>query len=912
MFTDIEGSTVRWDRDPEAMRDAVRHHDALMRAAIERAGGIVFKTIGDAFCAVFWGADDAVPAALAATRDLAAADFSAVGGVRVRIALHVGTADERDSDYFGPTLNRVARLLSIGHGEQILLSEAAAEAALASLPPGAELRDMGVHRLKDLTAPEHVFQLTAVGLTADFPPLRSLNVANNNLPQQVTRLVGRDRDVAEIQAIVDGERIVTLLGTGGVGKTRCALQVGAEMLDRFQDGVWFADLAPLGDGTLVAGEIGSIFNVQESASRPMLDTLVRHLASKRLLLILDNCEHLIEASAKVAAALARACPGVNVLATSREPLNVRGEIVHRLPTLSVPHAAKHLTAHGALEHGAIVLFDMRARAVNPRFSVTDDNAGVVAEICRRLDGIPLAIELAAARVKSMSVRDLAARLDERFRLLTGGDRSALPRQQTMRALIDWSYDGLSQDERAVFRALSVFAGGFRTHTAVAVCSSEILDEYAVMDCVASLVEKSMVVMEASDDDSRYRLLESTRAYAREKATEHGELHAVALRHARAYAELAEQHERDYDTAPSPAWCAAVDFDLENVRAALSWSFGADGDVLAGQRLAATLGRIMLSVAAAEARRWVKTALERVGPATPSLRVARLKLADAALASVLNQFKPAVTAAQEALVRFDELADRHGIADAKRFAGRSMVRMGRVAEGEALLRAALETYAALGTRRIGGTLRDLAVARSLEADLAGARDLFARALDVFRESEDEENVAVTAAALAEAEFACGDAETALSLAEESLQAMRGFGRDRMAAALLGNIAAYLISLECYDLAQGHARAALELALEVDAQASVTFALQHLAAAAALQPRPEGQAVDDAFARIARITGCVDARLAELEVVREFTEEREYVATLEVLREQFADERIMELMNDGRSWTLERAVQAASAL
>jgi predicted ATPase/class 3 adenylate cyclase len=912
MFTDIEGSTVRWDRDPDAMRDAVRHHDALMRDAIERAGGIVFKTIGDAFCAVFWRAEDAVSAALAATRDLAATDFGAVGGVRVRIALHVGTADERDSDYFGPTLNRVARLLSIGHGEQILLSEAAAEAALASLPPGTELRDMGVHRLKDLTAPERVFQLTAIGLAADFPPLRSLNVANNNLPQQVTRLVGRDRDVAEIEAIVDGERIVTLLGTGGVGKTRCALQVGAEMLDRFEDGVWFADLAPLGDGNLVAGEIGSIFNVQEAASRPMLDTLVRHLASKRLLLILDNCEHLIEACANVAAGLVRACPGVKVLATSREPLNVRGETVHRLPTLSVPRATKHLTAHGALEHGAVVLFDMRAHAVNPRFSVTDDNAGVVAEICRRLDGIPLAIELAAARVKSMSVRDLAARLDERFRLLTGGDRSALPRQQTMRALIDWSYDGLSQDERAVFRALSVFAGGFRTHTTAAVCSSETLDEYAVMDTVASLVEKSMVVMEASDDDSRYRLLESTRAYAREKAAEHGELRSVAVRHAGAYADLAEQHEREYDSAPSPAWCAKVDFDLENVRAALAWSFGADGDVLTGQRLAATLGRIMLSVAAAAARRWVKTALERVGPETPPLTVARLQLADAALASVLNQFKPALTAAQEALARFEELADRRGIADARRFAGRSMVRMGRVTEGEVLLRAALETYAALGTRRIGGTLRDLAVARSLEADLAGARDLFARALDVFRESEDEENVAVTAAALAEAEFACGDAETALSLAEESLQAMRGFGRDRMAAALLGNIAAYLISLECYDLAQGHARAALELALEVDAQASVTFALQHLAAAAALAPRPEVQGTDEAFARIARITGCVDARLGELEVVREFTEEREYVATLEVLRDRFPDERIMELMNDGRTWTIERAVQAASAL
>ncbi|MDB5026697.1 MAG: LuxR family transcriptional regulator, partial [Candidatus Eremiobacteraeota bacterium] len=745
MFTDIEGSTVRWDRDPDAMRDAVRHHDAIMRSAIEHCGGVVFKTIGDAFCAVFWGAGDAVGAALAAIRDLAAADFSAVGGIRVRIALHVGTADERDSDYFGPTLNRVARLLSIGHGAQILLSEAAAEAALPALPAGAELRDMGTHRLKDLTAPEHVFQLTAHDLAAEFPPLRSLNVSNNNLPQQVTSFVGRERDVAQIRAIVDAQRLVTLCGTGGVGKTRCALQVGAEMLERFADGVWFADLAPLSDGNRVASEVASIFNVQESASRPMLDTLVQQLAGKQLLLILDNCEHVIEACSKAAAALVRGCPGVRVLATSREPLNIRGEIVHPLPSLSVPRAMKGLTAHGALEYGAVALFDIRARAVNPRFAVTDDNAGIVAEICRRLDGIPLAIELAAARIKSMSVRDLAARLHERFRLLTGGDRSALPRQQTMRALIDWSYDTLAEDDRAVFRALSVFAGGFRGGTAVAVGSSEKLDEYAVIDSLASLVEKSMVVMEPSDDDSRYRLLESTRAYAREKAIEHGELHDAALRHARAYADLAELHELEYDTAILRAWNADVDFDIDNVRAAVAWSFGDEGDVLAGQRLAATLGRILLSVAAAEARRWVKAALDRVGPETPSLTVARLKLADATLASVLNQFKAALAAAQAALTLFDELGDRRGSADAKRFAGRSMVRMGRVADGEALLRASLDTHASLGTRRIGGTLRDLAVARSLESDLAGARGLFARALEVFRESEDEENVAVTAAA-----------------------------------------------------------------------------------------------------------------------------------------------------------------------
>src|SRR5271165_1220581 len=310
LFTDIEGSTVRWDRDPAAMQQAVRRHDELMRTIIAEHAGHVFKTIGDAFCAVFWNPSDALAAALHAQLALEETDFSAVDGVRVRMAVHVGTSDERDGDYFGPTLNRVARLLAIGFGGQVLLSGNAAESATSDLPAGVTLRDLGEHRLKDLTAPERVFQLVAGSLQADFPKLRSLGVFDTNLPQQLSSFVGRENDVADIERRLDEARLVTLFGAGGLGKTRCAQQVGAEMLEGFSDGVWFVDLAPLKDPTLVPHEIAAVFAVPESPNRPMLETLIKHLERKQALLLLDNCEHVIGEAAKTAVALLRGCPKI--------------------------------------------------------------------------------------------------------------------------------------------------------------------------------------------------------------------------------------------------------------------------------------------------------------------------------------------------------------------------------------------------------------------------------------------------------------------------------------------------------------------------------------------------------------------------------------------------------------------------
>ena len=473
LFTDIEGSTRLWEEHPDAMRLALERHDTLLTAAIETNNGRVFKTVGDAFCAVFSTATDALDAAIQVQLNLRNLQPSAVTSdlpLKVRLALHVGAAELRDADYFGPTVNRVARLLSVGHGGQILLSGAVQELVRDDLPPGVSLRDLGQHRLRDLQRAEHVYQVVHTELPADFPPLRSLNELPNNLPQQMTSFIGREKEIAEIRQMLATSRLVTLTGAGGTGKTRLSLQVAAEVMGEFPDGVWLVEFASLADPGLVPQTVATALSVREEPGRPIIQTLVDHLKAKTLLIVLDNCEHLLSASAQLTETLLRSCTHVRILASSREGLGIVGEHTYRVPSLTVPDPRQMLPIEKLSQYEAVKLFIDRALMVQPAFAVNNQNAPAVAHICHRLDGIPLAIELAAARVKAMSVEQISQRLNDRFRLLTGGSRTALPRQQTLRALIDWSYDLLSDKEKTLLRRLSVFAGGWTLEAAEKVCS----------------------------------------------------------------------------------------------------------------------------------------------------------------------------------------------------------------------------------------------------------------------------------------------------------------------------------------------------------------------------------------------------------------------------------------------------------
>jgi predicted ATPase/DNA-binding SARP family transcriptional activator len=731
---------------------------------------------------------------------------------------------------------------------------------------------------------------------------------NSNLPRQLTSFVAREEVLAQIITLVETSPLVTLVGTGGVGKTRTALQIGEKLLDRYGDGVWLAELAPISDPTLVSHAIARALGVQESPNRPILNTLIAYLKRRRLLLILDNCEHVIDEARAVVTAILQGCPDVRILATSREWLNIAGEHVFRMPSLAVPSKAEKLSLVEASRYEAVQLFFDRALSADERFSFSDESAPNIAEICLRLDGIPLAIELAAAWVKVLSPKQLAKKLDERFRVLTGGDRSALPRHQTMRALIDWSYDLLSNEERALFRKLSIFAGGFALETAAAVCGEE-MDEIAVLDLLSSLVDKSLVQSEPIDSGTRYRLLESTRLYAREKLTENGAYDAVAHAHAVRYLALAEELDATWETTPDRAWFARAESELENLRSAQEWALELRDDVLLGQRMAGAMHLVWWDFGAAEGQRWVQAAQDLVGAQTPAPVVAALDLAEAQLAVALSQYKASYAAGERALVRYRELGDPLRVAYSQRIVGYALVILRKIAEGEALLKQALAGARTLGKRKLtGGVLQDLATARYFAGDVATARQYSSEALAIARSIGADRGAALVAMSLAEAEFRGGDAAAALQLAGESLAVYRAFGDLRLAANALSNLAAYLVALERFDEARTSAREGLAAARDTQFAVHVTFALQHLAAVAVLRPKAGAQQREER-ARGARVLGYVDAHLVALEALREHTEQEEYDGILVALCDELGADELATLMTEGGTWSEDQAVAEA---
>lgn len=597
LMTDIEGSTRLWEQHPKPMAAALEAHDAVLRQAIAGRGGQIIKTTGDGVLAVFPRPGAALASAADAQRLLARHAWGDIDALRVRMAVHTGSAESRDGDYFGPALNRVSRLLGIANGGQILVSEVAAGLARdAGTTPG-ELVDRGEHRLRDLDRPEHVFQLIVADLPAELSTLRSLSSFRTNLTPQLTSFVGRDRELAEVRSLAERHRLVTLIGVGGTGKTRLMLQVGADLLDRHPDGVWLVELASVMDPALIATEMSRALGAAEEPRRAPLDALIEFLRSRSLLLLLDNCEHVIGAAADLVERLLETSPGLAVIATSREALSASGEIVYQVPSLDVPPRDASPEEHGQKDDAwledvrrseAVRLFAERALTASPSFAVTAENADSVVEICRRLDGIPLAIELAAARVRVLSVQEIASHLGDRFRLLTGGRRTAVPRQQTLQALIDWSWDLLSDPERTLLARLSVFSGGATLEAAAAVAAAgedfgptddvategtdgRLLD---TLDVLTRLVDRSLVVVDHGEP-SRYRMLETIRQYARERLTESGEATALHERHLAYFLSLAQQAAPALVGPESIAWLNRLDADIENIRAALEWAFESD-------------------------------------------------------------------------------------------------------------------------------------------------------------------------------------------------------------------------------------------------------------------------------------------------------------------------------------------------
>ena len=757
LFTDIEGSTKLWEKDPEDMRLALERHDAIVGQAITGHGGDVFKTVGDAFYASFGRATDAVLAAASLQRALTAEDWATlqptagVEPLRVRVALHAGEVYTRDGDYFGPTLNRVARLLATGHGGQVLISGSVAGlvgASLAAVEPGATLLDLGEHRLKDLGRAEHVYQLVLPDLASDFPRIRSLDTHPNNLPSVASSFVGREQELEELAGLLARHRLVTVTGVGGAGKTRLALQAAANVLPAFPDGAWFVDLAPLSEPSLVTEAVAAVLTPSEASgvealllghgpadADPAGTVIARRLRQKRMLLVLDNCEHVLDAAANLVDAVLRHAPSVSVLATSREPLRLHGESVWPIKPLACPDPDRYRSADAeALAslsgYEAVRLFLDRAASVQAGFAVSEANAAQIAEICHRLDGIPLAIELAAARVRLLSPAQLAQRLDDRFRLLTGGSRTALPRQQTLQALIDWSFDLLAPAEQRVLERLSVFAGPGPIDAAVAVGTGDDVDEPTAFDAVASLVEKSLLVAEDRGEARWLRLLETIRAYAGKHLASTGDGDPARVRLLSWYLDYTAPEWDWRASAQGAAWAHGLLPHYQNLRTIVLWAAERKAEAPRAIALAARLWYVWAPPR--EALTVLEALRQAVEPDTPRWDAGMIAYALALNLSALGRYDDSLRCFDEAHTALVDAGDRIREAWVVQDMGTPLIMQGNLEAAAAQCEAAVALKRAAGATPadVAIALNNLARVHWQRRDLATASSLFLEALEMI--------------------------------------------------------------------------------------------------------------------------------------------------------------------------------------
>jgi predicted ATPase/transcriptional regulator with XRE-family HTH domain/tetratricopeptide (TPR) repeat protein len=712
------------------------------------------------------------------------------------------------------------------------------------------------------------------------------------LPLALTSFVGRETELEEITALVREHRLVTITGSGGVGKTQTALHVGSALAEGTNGAVCFAGLAPITDPSFVVSTIAAAIGVQPTPNQAPMQSLLGYLQTRPLLLILDNCEQVVSEAAKVTGTLLASCPQVRILATSREPLKVAGEFTYRLPSLNLP--------------AAVGLFADRAGASDHTFTLNENTVPAVSELCAHLDGIPLAIELAAARVSFLSLKAITEGLGDRFRMLAGGDRTALARQQTMRAAIDWSYDLLSEPERRLFERMSIFAGSCTLETVAALYEGDGASKYDVLEWLSSLVDKSLVIADFEGDEARYRLLESSREYGREKLSARGEEQTILRRYLVALLDVAERVDKAVRSEGYAVWRPLLR-DMDNWRVALKFALSDRFDVLSGQRFASLLPVGFIPV---EGRQWVRLALELVDEKTPPRVVARLRFAESMCAFALREFAETVSSCQIAINLYTELGDALRVAFAQDRAGHALTSLGRIAEGKALIEAALASARVLGDRRLlAWTLRCLGYATAKGGDLVRARAYLAEALPTYREHFYAGDLAFAINDLSVYEFCAGNVEAAISHATEMLAVCRetNIGARSIATAL-NAMSVYLAASGRYDEAEERAREALDLAREHHMDVFVAYALQSLAAVTALRPPPaqiEGLS-EHAYRHAARLLGCVDRRLASLGSSRPMAQERQYERVVAALTEALGKETLAELKAAGATMTQDEAI------
>jgi predicted ATPase/class 3 adenylate cyclase len=824
LYTDIEGSTRRWDEHPEIMKAVLQRHDAIVRQAITSSGGVVFRTMGDAFCAVFPLATQGVAAALAAQRALNTEPWPPqIGSLRVRMALHTGTGEVRDADYVGPPLNRVARLLSAGHGGQTLLSQAAYDLARVTLSPGVALRDLGEHRLKDLQQPEHIFQLVTPDLPSDFPPLNVLDKRPNNLPIQRRELVGREKELAAVHALLTREStgLLTLTGPGGTGKTRLALQIAADLIDDFPDGAYFVNLTPIREPSLVISTISQTIDLRVDGGRSPAESLKEFLRDKRMLLVLDNFEQVLEAAPAVSELLAIA-PRLKVLVTSRAVLHLVGEQEYRVPALQLPDPARLPPLAMLPQYGAIALFVERAQLVNPAFELTSENAVVVAEICQKLDGLPLAIELAAARIRLLPPQAMLGRLESRLRLLTGGARDLPAHQQTLRSAVGWSYDLLGPAEQQLFRRMSLFVGGCTLEAAEAVCGDvdvgndagedagdvDMGNDTDMLEDLSSLLDKSLLHQDELNNEPRFRMLETIREYGLEMLDASGEKEAIQDRHTAYFSQLIQDDWHELSGSLQSERMSRIEAEWGNIQAVLASVLGGEpGDLEIALQMCWNL--ILFWVPSRhidEGRMWAERAVNAPGAAAmPSYAkglivagsLARVQGDHAASRALIEQVVPLLRAQgdkqtlghalfglaedavwqegpeaarplyEESIALLKEVGDEYGLSQALITAAGVATHSGDFDRARSFLEDSLAILRKRGSFEIGRVLDLLGDIARIERDYAAAEAYYGEALAFVRRGSIKVLLPALLHNIGHVAVGKGEIEEARKLFEESL-------------------------------------------------------------------------------------------------------------------------------------------------
>ena len=852
LFTDIEGSTEKWEQEPERMADALARHDVLLRTAVEAHSGRVIKTTGDGIYAAFDDAAKGLNAAIAIQQSVADPAATAGMSLPVRCGLHAGPAHERDNEFFGGTINRAARIMGLAYGGQVLASQAVADLVAGRLPAESSLRDLGAVRLKGIASSEHAYQVVHPSLRQEFPALRSLDATPNNLPQHLTSFIGREREIEEAEELLDRARLLTLLGIGGLGKTRLSLQIAGDVLDSYRDGAWLVDLAPIRDPSIMASEAAKVLGVREEPGRPLIETLCAHLKPRNLLLILDNCEHLIKPSAELVHAILGAAPEVRIIATSREALHVPGEQTYTVPPLPVPNRSDGIEALS--RSPAVRLFVERAQLHRPTFALNEQEAPAVAELVARLEGIPLALELAAARVRALTVADINVRLKDRYKLLTGGGRVLLERQQTLRALVDWSYDLLQEHEQVLLARLAVFANGFERASAEEVCGADPLAPEDVLDLLTSLVEKSLVLTEERKDGMRYRLLETIRDYAREKLTQRNEFAATAARHCNHYFEMAKAANQRLPGHDQAEWIRRIESELDNLRAAIALALEGGVDPIIAVKLEVAMqGFRTLRGYSTEGRKNVRAALALPAVEGSDQAQGHALYVGAALAAGQSDY-----------------------AEARRMLERSLV-----------LRRGLGN-----PLDIAATLSTLSWVRLHEGDAAQARACEEEALALFRKLGDRNGEAIGLQHLGEIDRELADHESARHHFEESL----AIARTIMHGELEGECERMLgeVALEEGDLLTARARftRSLEVCSGAEDKRGEATALWFLGKTDVVEGNTDSARIRlsgalrvfDAFEMRAELLGCLEDHAMLARSVGSVEEAVRHYATATIARER----------------------------